>query len=53
MEEKETCEYCEGEGVVTVEAPVYPGEPHYADIASVPCLCSSLLIEEIEEENYE
>ena len=38
-DEEEVCEYCGGEGVVTMDAPVYAGEPHMAPIAETACIC--------------
>lgn len=35
----EDCEYCGGEGVMIMDAPVYPGEPHMAPIETQPCIC--------------
>jgi len=38
-EEEEVCEYCGGDGVVEMDAPVYAGEPHMAPIDEQPCIC--------------
>jgi len=36
-DEVEVCEYCGGEGVVSVMAQVTPGEPHMADVGEIRC----------------
>lgn len=33
------CEHCGGEGTVTVDEAVYPGEPHMAPIGTQKCIC--------------
>lgn len=38
-EVEEVCAYCLGEGMVAVDAPVYPNEPHYAPIGERVCIC--------------
>ncbi len=37
--EEEICEECGGTGEVDVIEPVYPGEPHMADVGTRPCVC--------------
>lgn len=34
------CSECEDTGEVSVPAPVWPGEPHVADIEVQPCICT-------------
>lgn len=36
---EEVCEYCLGEGEVSVDEAVYPGEPHMASIGTQKCIC--------------
>ncbi len=37
IEENTVCTTCGGTGEVGVMEPVYPGEPHTADIGTKPC----------------
>ena len=40
--EVEVCEECGGTGRISIMSPVYPGEPHMADLGdSRPCICQS------------
>lgn len=34
------CAECGGTGEVAVPEPVWPGEPHLADVGSAPCACA-------------
>lgn len=38
-EVEEVCALCLGTGEVSTMEPVYPGEPHMADIGTRTCLC--------------
>lgn len=39
--EEEVCEMCGGTGEITVDEPVYAGEPHMAPIGTKPCICQT------------
>ncbi len=51
--DEDVCSDCGGTGEVSVMEPVYPGEPHMADIGRAPCpTCKPPRDDEPEPEEY-